>query len=715
MASRSLAPEDALDLYFALEDAGEVVEELEDSDDLLCSSEESDLDRQLLGASSGASESDQDGSEDGGELENDGEVEENGELEDGGSDGDEQNVFDFSHSDDSQDREESSSQGLGRHSCRRGSGGLTRSASRDVQGTGRRVGRGRARGARSSHRTCGRGVRRGGAGVRRGRGGSGRRNRDGAVLAAPPKSWKDIDDPPHAGHSPFVPNRPAGAQFPVGFQPKRAADFFMLFFTAEVIASIAAFTNKYAWMHVLENSSYACADGSWQETTPEEIVKVIAFIIFTGLVRLPRLDRYWSVSSLYHGNWARALIPSRARLQALYSFLHVVDSAEENAQDKLRKVRYVVDAMKQACLAYYQPHQQVSIDERMVKSKARFGFKQYIKNKPVRFGVKIFALCDSKTSYCYRFEVYTGRDNASQPDTGLTHNVVMRLIAGLEHQGYEVYTDNFYTSPGLLKSLTDLGIDLTGTCQVKRRGVPAAMQNVKLFLKKAERGAMRYMRVGNQLFIQWKDKRVVTVLSSRHRATDSIEVQRKKKVGSEVVQLQLRKPVAVKDYNKYMGGVDVFDQHVAAFRVLRRVKKYWKSIFLDLIDMAVVNSYILCVSWCKSHPESAIASKLGRTLGHLEYREQLVRELGSLEEAAPIPQARKRRVGEDQQTVDCPQHMPGMVTTNKRRRCYWCWKVEQRETRSRVYCMTCKNRQGQPLFLCLEPSRNCFLAHHQNL
>ena len=85
-----------------------------------------------------------------------------------------------------------------------------------------------------------------------------------------------------------------------------------------------------------------------------------------------------------------------------------------------------------------------------------------------------------------------------------------------------------------------------------------------------------------------------------------------------------------------MGGVDVLDQHVAAFRALRRVKKYWKTIFLDMVDIAVVN-YILCKKWHRANQNSEIAEKLGCRIGHLVYREKLVRELGNLGKAHDIP------------------------------------------------------------------------------
>ena len=55
------------------------------------------------------------------------------------------------------------------------------------------------------------------------------------------------------------------------------------------------------------------------------------------------------------------------------------------------------------------PSHNLSMDECMVSFKGRLGIKQYIKDKPNKWGIKVFLCCDSLTVYCFRFDIYKGR------------------------------------------------------------------------------------------------------------------------------------------------------------------------------------------------------------------------------------------------------------------------------------------------------------------
>ena len=85
--------------------------------------------------------------------------------------------------------------------------------------------------------------------------------------------------------------------------------------------------------------------------------------------------------------------------------------------------------------------------------------------------------------------------------------------------------------------------------------------------------------------MKWLDKRPVCMLSSHHTA-----VQFKVKnnyLGQPVIKL-----VIIQDYNQKMGSVDQTDNFLANYQTLKSIKWY-RKLLLHLINMVVLNSYIL--------------------------------------------------------------------------------------------------------------------------
>eukprot|EP00117_Sycon_ciliatum_P006441 scpid112754/ scgid9979/ len=99
------------------------------------------------------------------------------------------------------------------------------------------------------------------------------------------------------------------------------------------------------------------------------------------------------------------------------------------------------------------------------------------------------------------------------------------------------------------------------------------------------------------------------------------------KVNGEWVAEPVRRPVAVAHYNDFMGGVDSFDQLATSYHLLRRSKKSWKPLFYDLMECAIVSSFILMQEYREEHPDA-----LPRNAGYCQarFRENLCRQLAGI-------------------------------------------------------------------------------------
>ena len=80
------------------------------------------------------------------------------------------------------------------------------------------------------------------------------------------------------------------------------------------------------------------------------------------------------------------------------SFLHFVDKdtiskCGEPGYDRLARILHLVDYK-----SVYHPH---TVDEAMIKFKGRSKIKQYLPKKPIKRGIKVWILADSKNVTCH--------------------------------------------------------------------------------------------------------------------------------------------------------------------------------------------------------------------------------------------------------------------------------------------------------------------------
>uniref|UniRef100_A0A4W3GL10 PiggyBac transposable element-derived protein 4-like n=1 Tax=Callorhinchus milii TaxID=7868 RepID=A0A4W3GL10_CALMI len=353
--------------------------------------------------------------------------------------------------------------------------------------------------------------------------------------------------------------------------------YFNLLWPDTVFGTVAEETNRYADQC---QESAGKRDPCWTPTNAREIKTFFAINIMMGIKQLPRISLYWSQDTALRCPWASSAM-SRDRFWKVNQYLHLQDNRKaagksDPGHDPIYKVRALTETVRRHFGQSYRPSRDLSVDEGMVAYKGRLYFKQYVPNKPTKWGLKVWMLCEAVSGYCLNFSIYTGqRPYPSGKGTG--YDVVMDLCSPYFHRNHHVYFDRFFTYPDLLEDLQRIsGTKACATVHLNRKGLPAGARQLKL----KTRGQVRFFQKGALLLTVWKDKRQVAVLSTNQS-------------GKMVLDSGTLKPQSVIDYNKHMGGVDISDQMRSYYPVGRPSKKWWRCILWYLVNITIVNAWLI--------------------------------------------------------------------------------------------------------------------------
>ncbi|CAF1034879.1 unnamed protein product [Didymodactylos carnosus] len=313
--------------------------------------------------------------------------------------------------------------------------------------------------------------------------------------------------------------------------------------------------------------------------------------------------------------------------------------------------------------------------------KGRLNFKQYIPSKRHRFGVKLFILCDCHTGFIMNFIIYTGQQTEVKLDKelGMSGSIVMTLMNSYLDKGHVVFIDNWYTSPILFEKLHYRRTSACGTARSNRAGLPT-------FPSKLQKDKQTFQHTNILLALKWRDKRDVHMLSTIH-VPDMVLTNKIDRVTNKPIA----KPLCIKDYNDNMGLVDKSDMQISFSECVRKTIKWYKKLFFHLLDLSMLNAYILYKE--KKHV----------TLEFTDFRLQVIRQI--IDKYGTQRNSRRVRPSADKPLRLTARHFPSL-TGGGSRRCIVCSTTSKRpKKRSRIKyeCSDCN------VGLCVA---NCFREYH---
>ncbi|XP_047098395.1 piggyBac transposable element-derived protein 4-like [Schistocerca piceifrons] len=264
-----------------------------------------------------------------------------------------------------------------------------------------------------------------------------------------------------------------------GSEAKSEIESFLKLFDPEIIDYVVADTNKYT--NKKKSSVNYSRARDCKTTSASEITALLGALFLIAVQKGGRTN----VLKLWASNGTGMIILRAAfcykRFLFLLRSLRFDDTStrkERLATDKLAAIRDLHSAFLKNCRNNYSPGEFTTTDEMFVPFRRRCVFVQYMPNKPANYGLKLYALCDSKTFYIFNFEVYCGRQNpgpyvaSNQP-----MDIVKRLVEPIKGTHRNVTTDNYYSSYPVAQHLLENGLTFIGTLKKNKEIPPEFLLN----------------------------------------------------------------------------------------------------------------------------------------------------------------------------------------------------------------------------------------------
>jgi hypothetical protein len=357
----------------------------------------------------------------------------------------------------------------------------------------------------------------------------------------------------------------------------------------------------------------------WKKVTPGYLLAWLGVLLLRGAYRIRYAELFWRAPP--HGLWTPHVqnIMTRDAFKQIRQCLHFVDNKDMYVKghkkwNALQKILPFLMATSKTLQAGWNLGEKICIDESMIKYMGRaISWVQYMPAKPIKHGIKVFALCCAYTGYLYAYKVYTGAQLEEDSDSSKKRILLLvdRLLesAGLliRSVGRILFTDNYYTSIALMKHIYEkFGMLIVGTINLTAKKSQAAEDYP---FHRLSGGAQRPISRGwsrratrqlqssrGQMIVQatvWQDKKEVAILHN-HLVAPAGEHTVRRYMNSKRQRVDVASPPIIPEYSNFMNGVDHKDRDTADYTISIRSNRYYLRIFFWVFD-SIIHAMFLIV------------------------------------------------------------------------------------------------------------------------
>ncbi|RWS03168.1 piggyBac transposable element-derived protein 4-like protein, partial [Dinothrombium tinctorium] len=424
---------------------------------------------------------------------------------------------------------------------------------------------------------------------------------------------------------------------------EKRVDAFNLLFDDQIIETMVAETNRKATATISSNL--------WTPTDAHEIRAFLGVLTIAGALNVQKRDstNHWNLHCvLRQPIFAMAI--SKNRFDSIRRFIRYENfntrrqrqvitvpnpnNPDESIQvlDRIVHIRDIFERFVQNCKKAYYPNKCVTVDEQLLGYRGKCKFKVYMASKPDKYGIKIWALCDSENFYVYNLKIYTGKIGGISEKNQAQH-VVEELIEDL-HPGHRITCDNFFTSLNLAESLTEKRFTLLGTIRRNKPDIPDELLATRnrevfssLFAYNENNILVSYMAKKNLPVLLLTTEKISSSTDFNRRTLnrdgqylpprnirgtyDTVEDAENMEEREDVNNIQRGfrriedangpiadkskkfKPFIILEYNRTKGGVDTMDQLIKQYPPFFKTRRWPFRVMQNMLSIAGINAYKL--------------------------------------------------------------------------------------------------------------------------
>lgn len=252
----------------------------------------------------------------------------------------------------------------------------------------------------------------------------------------------------------------------VDMRNKEPVDFYLLVLD-RIMNLILTCSNRYASKIISQNLKNFSRMKSWHPLTMEELKTFMALIIHMGNVKMSRLNDFWKSHYLFQSN----IFSQHMRRDRFLNILRVLNVQDEDGNESLLKVKTLINLFNEKMKEIYYPTRELAIDESLMLWRGRLSFRQYMKSKASRYGIKFYVPADN-FGICQKLHIYGGSRDLLVGGRGHVEKVVHLLLQEYLNCGHSLYINNYYASIPLANELLNKRTFCTGTLRKNRAGNP---------------------------------------------------------------------------------------------------------------------------------------------------------------------------------------------------------------------------------------------------